>query len=60
MERGEVFHIGGHKVMFPFKPYPTQLDMMSKVSILSITNTFTQHLLSELLDFLKKFVFYSL
>lgn len=49
MERGEVFHIGGHKVMFPFKPYPTQLDMMSKVSILSITNT--QYLLSELLDF---------
>lgn len=31
MERGEVFHIGGHKVMFPFKPYPTQLDMMSKI-----------------------------
>lgn len=51
MEGGEVFHIGGHKVMFPFKPYPTQFDMMSKVSILSITNTFTQHLLSELLDF---------
>ncbi|XP_029637860.1 Fanconi anemia group J protein homolog [Octopus sinensis] len=31
MESTEVYHIGGHKVMFPFKPYPSQFDMMNKI-----------------------------
>ncbi|GAB1607240.1 Fanconi anemia group J protein homolog [Argonauta hians] len=31
MESTELYHIGGHKVMFPFKPYPSQFDMMNKI-----------------------------
>ena len=31
--KNEVYHISGVPVRFPCKPYPTQLQMMSKVSI---------------------------